>query len=84
MFIGDTYAAFCFDEAVLHFGNAVEEHVTEAGRKAKNDKSRQAKQDNALRKMLGQQPKFRDGMELVRRPQPDDPDERPDAPFRME
>lgn len=65
--IAGSYRRWCFDEAVAAFGNACEEVMEEArnsfGKKSKaSDSQRQAKVENALRRMLGIGMKFRDIM----------------------
>lgn len=58
----DTLTTFCFDEAVLYFGNEVSSRVQEAGKsKGKNDnaKKQESRSRNKLRQCLGMEPKFR-------------------------
>lgn len=58
--------AFCLDEAIADFGSACEAAMNEArkdrskGKTKLSAEQKDAKAENALRKMLGEQPKFRD------------------------
>lgn len=54
---GDTYAAYCLDEAVIEFGVWVESKIDAVD--AKSAKQREALAENALRKCLGMEQKFR-------------------------
>jgi hypothetical protein len=62
--VEDPYTAYCLDEAVGYFGSYVEARMDEV--KAKNAKTKAAKQENVLRKYTGQKQKFRDIMELAK------------------
>ncbi len=77
----NTYVAFCFDEACLAFGAAVEAAIGEV--ESKNERAKAAMQENVLRKYIGLPMKFRDAMDLVRRKQEAESD-RPEPPFPKE
>ena len=67
--IDDAYRAWCFDEACAEFGSSVEEEMEKArksgGKKSKiSAEQREAKADNARRRMLGEEQKFRDIRQL--------------------
>lgn len=81
MGITGSYRAWCFDQAVYEFGSACDVAIEDArnsfGKKSKvSDAQRQAKAENALRKMLGVGMKFRDIMNPAGSPVVDRP-ERP-------
>jgi hypothetical protein len=81
MAITGSYRTWCFDQAVNEFGTACENAMDEArnsfGKKSKaSEAQRQAKAENALRKMLGLGMKFRDIMNPAGSPVVDRP-ERP-------
>jgi hypothetical protein len=61
--INDPYLAYCVDEAVGYFGSHIEQALDEV--KGKNDKIKNSKRENLLRKYLGLKAKHRDIMELV-------------------
>ena len=63
--IAGVYRAWCFDEVVLEFGLACEDAMKDASEhkgkgKAPTAAQSRGKAENALRKMLGMQQKFRD------------------------
>lgn len=76
MSITDPYLAWCFDEACVEFGQACQEAMDDARKdkskssakgksKGLSDKQKDARAENALRKMLGLKQKFR-GIESAR------------------
>lgn len=61
MFITDPYSAYCLNEAVFHFGKAVEDRMEMEGAsrgKHDNEKRQAHRRDVAFRKMLGLELKF--------------------------
>lgn len=79
MHLTNSYVAYCFDEACLTFGSAVEEAMGAV--KAKNERLRRGKAENVLRKFIGIQPKYRDISELMD-PGARDDEDKPEAPFK--
>ena len=56
--IKDEYAAYCFDEAVYHFGSQLEAELEGVEGKNKGDIER--KQERIFRRVMGGERKFRD------------------------
>jgi hypothetical protein len=54
MHIEDSYAAYCFDEAVLQWGSYVSAEVRKAGegKKSSKEKGLEAKQDRKFRQLM--------------------------------
>lgn len=73
-----SYAAYCFDGAVDYFGREVEAAMDKV--KGKNEKGRQARQENALRSMLGLKRKY----QSFAAPNTGAPLDRPEPDFKME
>lgn len=55
--LGDTFAAYCLDNAVSEFGLALEAELSRV--EGKNDKERTVKAERTLRKWLGLPEKYR-------------------------
>lgn len=67
--INDPYVAWCVDEAVLEFGTAVEDAVQEEYENTKGSKAlKNGAAENALRRMLGVEEKFRDPIDFIKKP----------------
>lgn len=78
--VEDTYKAWCLDEACLTFGREVEDVVQDAYDKGKGKPAqKRGRADNAMRKMLGMQPKFRSIGELAE-PRKRDDESSPERP----
>lgn len=56
--IEDEYVAFCFDEAVLTFGNDIEQQLENV--KGKDEKQRKAQQEMLLNRILEGKSQFRE------------------------
>jgi hypothetical protein len=56
MAVDDEYAAFCLDEACLHFGDQVKAAMDAV--EDKNPRMQRGKRENVLRQMLGMPRKF--------------------------
>lgn len=55
--VQNSYAAFCLDEAVIHFGDTLESELDKAAEKAKSSKAAEGKQRLILERWLTPTPK---------------------------
>jgi len=88
LFIEDLYTAFCFDEACLAFGSAVESAMDAVKTKGKKPAQIKGARENVLRRYVGLPRQFADITALRGREasseRPTPTEDRPEPSFKME